>query len=157
MAEPRAFVSFDFDHNEKEKNLFAGQAKSDSPTPFTVRDWSSKSRLPQATWEAEIRRKLARTNMCIVLVGRTASAAGVAKEIAMAREQDVPVFGVYIDGATAVSRLPAGLARSRTVPWEWKRVAAMVNKCMTEGKNKRVGGGSGCLLSLLTFGLLPAR
>ena len=158
MAEPRAFVSFDFDHNEKQKNLFAGQAKSDSPTPFTVQDWSSKSRLPQAIWEAEIRKKLARTNMCIVLVGRTmASAAGVAKEIAMAGGQDVPVFGVYVDGATAASRLPAGLARSRTVPWEWKRVAAMVDKCMTEGKNRRVGGGSGCLWSLLTFGLLPAR
>jgi len=43
MADPRAFVSFDFDHDETSRNLFAGQAKKDSPTPFTVQDWSSRS------------------------------------------------------------------------------------------------------------------
>ena len=31
MADPRAFVSFDFDHNETQKNLFVGQATKDSP------------------------------------------------------------------------------------------------------------------------------
>ncbi len=49
MAEPRAFVSFDFDDDESSRNLFAGQAKKDSPTPFTVQDWSSRTTLPQAT------------------------------------------------------------------------------------------------------------
>ncbi|MDQ2881441.1 MAG: TIR domain-containing protein [Actinomycetota bacterium] len=136
MADPRAFVSFDFDYNQTEKNLFAGQAKSDSPTPFTVQDWSSKSSLPQPTWEAEIKRKISRTHMCVVLVGTTiASATGVAKEIAMAKEQDVPVFGVYVGRATYTSALPTGLARSRTVPWDWGKIAAMVDQCMTEGKN----------------------
>jgi CHASE2 domain-containing sensor protein len=136
MADPRAFVSFDFDHNQTAKNLFAGQAKSDSPTSFTVQDWSSKSILPQATWEAVIKKKIGATNMCIVLVGTTmASATGVAKEIAMAKEQDVPVFGVYVDGATSISTLPVGLVRSRTVAWDWGKIAAMVDQCMTEGKN----------------------
>ena len=82
MADPRAFTSFDFDHNVVDKILFAGQAKSDSPTPFTVHDWSSKTTLPQAEWEKIIKSKMASTNMCIVLVGRSmASATGVAKEI----------------------------------------------------------------------------
>ena len=38
MSDLRAFVSFDFDNNHIQKVLFAGQAKSDSPTPFTVHD-----------------------------------------------------------------------------------------------------------------------
>lgn len=136
MSDPRAFVSFDFDHNERDRNLFAGQAKKESPTPFTVQDWSSKSILPQATWEAEMKHRINRTNMCIVLVGRfMASATGVAKEIVMAKEQDVPVFGVYVDGASGLSTLPAGLARSRTVLWNWEKIAAMVDQAMTEGKN----------------------
>ncbi len=98
MSEPRAFVSFDFDNNQTEKVLFAGQAKKSSPTPFTVEDWSSKSSLPQATWEAEIKKKIGGTNMCIVLVGRhIRTAGGVAKEVAMALSQDVPVFGVYVE------------------------------------------------------------
>ena len=58
MADPRAFLSFDFDHNETQKTLFMGQAKKDSPTPFTVEDWSSKSALPQAQWEALIKAKM---------------------------------------------------------------------------------------------------
>ncbi|PTL60057.1 TIR domain-containing protein [Paraconexibacter algicola] len=136
MPDPRAFVSFDFDNDQTSKTLFAGQAKSDSPTPFTVQDWSSKSSLPQATWEATIAKKIAATNMCIVLVGRNLkTAGGVAKEVAMAHEADVPVFGVYVDGAGTTSILPAGLQRNRTMAWNWKLIAAAVDQMMGEGKN----------------------
>jgi hypothetical protein len=136
MADPRAFLSFDFDHNERERNLFAGQAKRDSPTPFTAADWSSRSSLPQGTWEAQMRTRINQTHMCIVLVGQhMASATGVAKEIAMAQSQNVPVFGVYVDGAGFHSTLPAGLSRGRTVTWDWDKIAAMVDQCLTEGKN----------------------
>lgn len=138
MADPRAFTSFDYDHNETQKNLFVGQAKSDSPTPFTVHDWSSKTKLPQAQWERLIKQKMASTNMCIVLVGRfMATATGVAKEIAMAKELNVPVFGVYVDGAGTSSTLPVGLARNRVVSWNWKTIAAAVEQMMGEGKNAR--------------------
>jgi MTH538 TIR-like domain (DUF1863) len=137
MADPRAFVSFDFDHDEKWRNLFAGQAKKDSPTPFTVQDWSSHSVLPQSQWEALITSKIAATNMCIVLVGRSMGfATGVAKEIAMAKEKNVPVFGVYVDGAGPASTLPVGLPRNRTIPWTWPGVGATVKQMMGEGKNK---------------------
>lgn len=136
MADPRAFASFDFDHDETSRNLFAGQAKKDSPTPFTVQDWSSRTTLPQSTWEEEMKKRISATNMCIVLVGRhMASATGVAAEIAMAKEKDVPVFGVYVDRANSLSTLPSGLARNRTVEWNWDKIAAMVDLAMTEGKN----------------------
>src|SRR3954452_16040956 len=136
MADPRAFVSFDFDNNQTEKTLFVGQATKDSPTPFTVQDWSSKSSLSQAVWEAEVEKKIAATNMCIVLVGRSiSSAGGVAKEVAMAKRHDVPVFGVYVDGAGTNSTLPNGLQRNRTMAWDWKLIAAAVKQMMGEGKN----------------------
>lgn len=137
MAEPRAFISFDFDNNKTEKTLFAGQATKDSPSPFTVEDWSSKSPLPQKEWEAILKAKINKCNMLIVLVGkRMASAGGVAKEIAMAKKQDVPVFGVYVDGANAASALPSGLSRSRTVGWDWNKIGAKINEMMKEAKNK---------------------
>jgi hypothetical protein len=136
MSNPRAFVSFDFDHNDTQKTLFAGQAKTDSPTPFTVEDWSSKKALPQAEWEALITKKLAMTNMCIVLVGRSmATATGVVKEITMAKNLNVPVFGVYVDGAGSLTTLPTGLARNRTIAWAWTGIAAAVGQMMGEGKN----------------------
>ena len=136
MADPRAFISFDFDHNSTEKLLFAGQAKN-SRTPFSIQDWSSKSSLPQSEWEALIKDKINKCNMLIVLVGKTmTSATGVAKEIKMAKDQSVPVFGVYVGGADANSSLPDGLQRNRTMAWDWDKIASAVDQMMGEGKNK---------------------
>lgn len=136
MADPRAFISFDFDHDETSRMLFVGQAKN-SKTPFAIQDWSSKSALAQAEWEKVISAKIGKCNMVIVLVGKTmASASGVAKELAMAKLQDVPAFGVYVDGAGTSSNLPAGLPRNRTIAWKWDDVAAAITQMMGEGKNK---------------------
>ncbi len=136
MADPRAFISFDFDHNETEKTLFAGQSKN-SKTPFTIQDWSAKSSMPQSKWEAIVKEKINKTNMLIVLVGKyMASASGVAKEIKMAKEQKVPVFGVYVGGANTSSNLPTGLQRNRTIAWDWEKIANAIDKMMTEEKNK---------------------
>ncbi len=138
MADPRAFISFDFDHNEDEKRYFAGQAKN-SRTPFNIADWSSKSSLPQSKWEEIVKEKINKCHMVIVLVGKyMASASGVAKEIKWAKEQDVPVFGVYVGGANSSSNLPDGLQRNRTIPWEWDKIASTIDQVMKEGKNKPV-------------------
>jgi hypothetical protein len=136
MANPRAFISFDFDHNETEKNLFVGQSKN-SKSPFSIEDWSSKSSLPQTQWEKLIKEKINKCNMLIVLVGKyMASATGVAKEIKFAKEQNVPVFGVYVGGADSSSNLPDGLQRNRTISWDWDNIAAAIDQMMREGKNK---------------------
>ncbi len=129
-------MSFDFDHNEDARTLFCGQGRKNSPTPFAVQDWSSKSVLAQSDWKAVIADKISRTNMLIALVGRSmGSATGVDAEIAMAKLCDVPVFGVYVDGAGSTSTLPTGLQRNRTVAWTWSNVANGIDTCMTEGKN----------------------
>ncbi len=136
MADPRAFISFDFDHNETEKILFVGQAKN-SKTPFSIQDWSAKSSMAQSEWEKIVKDKINKSNMLIVLVGKyMASASGVAKEITMAKDQNVPIFGVYVGGADTNSTLPAGLARNRTISWDWEEIAAAVKQMMGEGKNK---------------------
>ncbi|MEG2391349.1 MAG: TIR domain-containing protein [Acinetobacter sp.] len=136
MADPRAFISFDFDHNETEKNLFVGQSKN-SKTPFSIQDWSAKSAMAQSEWEAIVKDKINKCNMLILLVGKTmASATGVAKEIKMAKDQNVPVFGVYVGGADSSSNLPDGLQRNRTISWDWANIASAVDQMMGEGKNK---------------------
>lgn len=135
MAEPRAFISFDVDHNSDHKILFAGQAWH-SKTPFKHEDWSAKSPMPQAQWEAIVKEKINKTHLLIVLVGRHMSTAtGVVKEIEMARSQNVPVFGVYVDGADNTSTLPTGLNRNRVINWTWDGIASAVTQMMGEGKN----------------------
>jgi len=136
MADPRSFISFDFDHKETEKRLFVGQSKN-SKTPFSIQDWSAKSSMPQSQWEVLVKEKINKCNMLIVLVGKTmASASGVAKEIEMAKDQNVPIFGVYVDGADSSSNLPKGLQRNRTIKWNWDDIAAAVEQMMSEEKNK---------------------
>ena len=137
MANPRAFVSFDFDHNEVEKILFIGQTKN-SRTPFEIEDWSSKVSLPQSQWERKIADKISKCNVLIVLVGKTmATATGVAKEISFAKEANVPIFGVYVDGSDSNTNLPAGLQRNRTISWEWDKIADAIDITMKEGKNAK--------------------
>jgi hypothetical protein len=134
---PRVFLSFDFDHDAKFKLYFAGQGVKDSPTPYTISDWSSKTALPQAQWEALIASKIAHCHMLIVLVGNhMSSATGVAKEIQFAKDANVPCFGVYIDGAVSSSSLPNGISRNNVVGWKWPEIASMIDKAMSLGKNK---------------------
>ncbi|MES2042273.1 MAG: TIR domain-containing protein [Pseudomonadota bacterium] len=135
MAEPRAFISFDVDNNSNEKILFAGQAWH-SKTPFSHEDWSAKEPMAQSQWEALVKAKINKTHLMIVLVGRhMATATGVAKEIVMARDVNVPFFGVYVDGAGTGSVLPLGLPRNRTIAWTWDGIANAVAQMMREGKN----------------------
>jgi len=136
MADPRTFISFDFDHDETEKNLFVGQSKN-SRTPFSIEDWSAKSSMAQSKWEEIVKGKINKCNILIVLSGKTmASATGVAKEIAMAKDQNLPVFGIYVDGANSSSNLPSGLQRNRTIAWDWEKIASAIDQMMGEGKNK---------------------
>jgi CHASE2 domain-containing sensor protein len=136
MSDPRVFISFDFDHDETEKVLFVGQSKN-SKTPFSIQDWSAKSSMAQSKWEAIVKEKINKCNMVIVLSGKTmASASGVSKEITMAKDQNVPVFGVYVDGANTTSNLPTGLVRNRTIAWKWDKISDAIDQMMGEGKNK---------------------
>jgi len=137
MNNPRVFISFDYDHNDQSKIAFVGQSKN-SKTPFTINDWSSKSSLLQKEWEDKIKEKINKTNMVIVLVGKyMASASGVVKEIKMAKDLNVPFFGVYVGDADSNSNLPSGLRQGRTIRWTWDGVANAIDQMMKEGKNKK--------------------
>ena len=138
MADPRAVITFDFDNNLTEKNLFVGQIKNSS-TPFSAQDWSSKESLSQTTWEEKLKEKIGKCHLTIVLVGKSmSSATGVVKEISFATDLDVPFFGVYVDGAGTSSTLPKGLARNRTIEWDWEGIADAIVQMLTEAKKQRV-------------------
>jgi len=48
MTIPRAFISFDFDHNEQHKILFVGQGNLPT-TPWEIADWSAKEAMPRSS------------------------------------------------------------------------------------------------------------
>ena len=136
MSVARAFISFDYDHNKTNKELFIGQC-TNSRTPFSVADWSAKEAMPQSEWKNLVEAKMKKTNMVIILVGRfMATATGVEREIKMAKENNIPYFGIYVDGAGFTSNLPAGLARNQVIGWTWDKIADKIDEMMTKGKNR---------------------
>lgn len=135
-VDPRAFLSFDFDYDEPARRLFAGRSLTDSPTPFVVHAWSRKEELDSDRWKELLAARLSLCHAMVVLVGRhMGTARGVAMEIAAAKETGVPYFGVYVDGADMVTKLPPGLARNRTIVWNWNAIGTAIDRMMTEGKN----------------------
>ena len=58
MADKRAFISFDFDHDEDLRNLLVGQAKNPG-SPFSIQDWSLKESL-SGDWKAKVCERIRR-------------------------------------------------------------------------------------------------
>lgn len=123
MAKKRVFVSFDFDNDKVLKDFIVGQSRL-TDSPFEVIDTSLKEAAPMKTWEDKARAAIKRSDLVIVMVGpSTHKAPGVLKEVAMARDEDIPIIQVigYKDGNyTAVPN--AG----RLYAWNWDNLKKLL-------------------------------
>lgn len=123
MAKKRAFVSFDFDNDKALKDFIIGQSRLPD-SPFEVIDTSLKEAAPERTWEEKARAAIRRSDIVLVMVGpKTHRAPGVLKEVAMAREANVPIVQIigYRDGDyTAVPN--AG----RLYKWSWDNLKTLL-------------------------------
>lgn len=123
MAKKRVFVSFDFDNDKVLKDFIIGQSRLND-SPFEVIDTSLKEAAPMNTWEDKARAAIKRSDLVIVMVGpQTHKAPGVLKEVAMARDEDIPIVQVigYKDGNyTAVPK--AG----RLYAWDWENLKKLL-------------------------------
>lgn len=123
MDKKRIFVSFDFDNDRVLKDFIIGQAHL-ADSPFEVIDHSLKEAAPERDWPQKARAAIKRSELVLVMVGpRTHRAQGVLKEVAMAREEGVPIIQVigYKDGAyTAVPN--AG----RLYAWNWENLKRLL-------------------------------
>lgn len=91
---PRAFISFDYDHDEWLKHLFVWQIKN-SQTPFYFEDWSAKEPRPQKTWKDHCKEKMNKCDVVLVLCWEfTYNCSGVKAEIEIAHELDLPVIWI---------------------------------------------------------------
>ena len=123
MAKKRVFVSFDFDNDKVLKDFIIGQSKL-TDSPFEVIYTSLKEAAPMKTWEDKARVAIKRSDIVIVMVGpSTHKAPGVLKEVAMARDEEIPIVQVigYKDGNyTAVPN--AG----RLYAWNWDNLKKLL-------------------------------
>jgi len=87
----RVFFSFDYDNDLRISKLLGGQLRN--PTyGFEIENWSMKEAAPQRLWLAEARKRINRSDVVLVVLGReTWRANGVLQEVAVARELGVPL------------------------------------------------------------------
>lgn len=125
MAKQRAFISFDYDHDEGAKIMLAGQAKHpDSPFDFT--DASVKEHLP-GDWKEKVRRRMNNIDIVIVLCGElTHTARGVTEELTIAREKGKPYFLLAAYGDKNCTKPSSALASDKVYKWTWDNLKALV-------------------------------
>lgn len=87
----RAFISFDYDHDEELKIALVGQAKNPD-SPFSITDMSIKQAI-SSNWKYYARQRIRNCDVVIVICGRyTDTASGVSAELTIAQEERVPYF-----------------------------------------------------------------
>lgn len=116
----RIFISFAIE-DEWARNFLVGQAKNDS-SPFSFVDMSVKEAWDER-WKTNCRTKIKGCDGMIVMVSKnTAHASGALWEVSCAREEGVPVRGVYVSDTDRPSSLPAELTGVRVVSWTWDNI-----------------------------------
>jgi len=125
MAAKRAFISFDFDHDEDLKNLLAGQAKNPD-SPFEFADWSVKDPMT-GDWKGKVRQRIRKTDLTIVICGEyTHTATGVAAELTITRDEKKPYF-LLAGRADKTCRKPtSALETDKIYKWTWDNLKALI-------------------------------
>ena len=125
MTMKRAFISFDFDHDEELRNTLVGQAKNPN-SPFQIADWSVRERF-ETNWREQVRRRIRKTDLTIVICGEhTHQAKGVAAELTITREEGKPYF-LLRGRPDKVCHKPAmALSSDKIYKWSWDNLKKLI-------------------------------
>lgn len=116
---PRAFISFAVE-DARVRDLFVGQAKHNK-VPWNFEDASLHEPFSEK-WKTQARERIKRSDVVIQLVGEnTCRAEGAIWEVNCAREEKIPVFGVWISKNGSRKR-PSCFEKDEVIPWTWEGV-----------------------------------
>ncbi|NOU17729.1 MAG: hypothetical protein HOO91_09245 [Bacteroidales bacterium] len=123
MANKRIFVAFAIE-DEITKNLFTGQAKNKS-VPYDFIDMSVKEPFDEK-WKTNCRTRIKGCDGFIALISKnTKKASGELWEIDCAKDEKIPMMGIYIGGAT-LSDKPANMNGIPCKEWTWDNVSDFI-------------------------------
>lgn len=125
MAEKRAFISFDFDHDEDLRNLLAGQSKHPD-TPFNIQDWSVKEAMT-GDWKEKVRGRIRRAELTIVICGEyTHLASGVSAELSISREEGKPYFLLWGRASKNCTKPSSAYFSDKVYNWTWDNLKSLI-------------------------------
>jgi hypothetical protein len=125
MAAKRAFISFDFDHDQDLRTLLVGQAKNPD-TPFEIRDASVKEHMT-GDWKDKVRSRISNTDLTIVICGQwTHIASGVAAELSITHEQNKPYFLLWGRADKTCTKPTTSQPSDKIYKWTWDNLKALI-------------------------------
>jgi hypothetical protein len=125
MALTRAFISFDYDHDDDLRTMLVGQSKH-SDTPFAIADYSLKEPL-SGDWKTKIRSRIRGVDVVIVICGEyTYTASGVAAELQIAREEHKPYFLLWGRSGKNCTKPSTALPTDKIYNWTWSNLKELV-------------------------------
>jgi hypothetical protein len=121
----RAFISFDYDHDEGTKIMLAGQAKHED-SPFDFKDGSVKDHL-SGDWKDKVRRRMDNIDIVIVLCGEnTHTAKGVAAELEIAKEKNKEYFLLAAYSDKTCTKPTSASSSDKVYKWTWENLKSLI-------------------------------
>lgn len=126
MAKKRAFISFDYDHDETLKTFLIGQSKNND-SPFDLADWSIKEHI-NGNWKEKARSRIKAVDVVIVICGEhTSTATGVSAELSIAQQEEVPYFLLAGYKDKKCKKPTAALPNDKLYNWTWDNLKLLIN------------------------------
>lgn len=122
----RAYISFDYDHDEELKIALVGQAKNPD-SPFSITDMSIKEAI-SSNWKSYARQRIRNCDVVIVICGRfTNTASGVSAELTIAQEEGVPYFLLCGRSDGNVVKPRGARYYDKLYRWTWENLKRLIN------------------------------
>ncbi|MFC4728962.1 TIR domain-containing protein [Coralloluteibacterium thermophilus] len=122
----RAFISFDYDHDEGAKIMLAGQAKLPD-SPFEFKDSSVKEHLT-GDWKEKVRRRMDNVDVVVVLCGeKTHTASGVSAELEIAKSKSKPYFLLAAYADKSCTKPASATASDKLYKWTWDNLKTLIH------------------------------
>lgn len=113
----RVFISFDYDLDLDLKNLLVVQSRYEDSS-FFIEDWSIKHE--SKGWKTDARKRIRQSDIAISICGyQIQNAMGVAVEIAIAREENIPYYLLW-SRENGVCHRSGGTSWYRDMSHDWR-------------------------------------
>ena len=125
MSQKRAFISFDFDHDEELRDDLVNQSRK-AESRFNIVDMSVRYSIDEA-WKREVRERIQRSDLAIVICGRhTHDAKGVEIELTIIHEEKKPYF-LLKGRRNATCTKPKQARRGDKInKWSWDNLQKLI-------------------------------
>lgn len=125
MSKKRVFISFDYDHDESQKNLLVGQSHN-ADSPFSITDMSIKEPI-KTNWKENARRRIKGCDVVIVICGtHTDTASGVSAELKIAQEEDIDYFLLCGYRERPCVKPKSALDSDKIYNWTWENLKKLI-------------------------------